>query len=95
MKLGKPGHDSTAGPARFALLFTLSMAQFTVVLDFTIVNVALPLIRHGLYVATGRRHPAGHQLRRPELRGPGLHHLRPALVLPGSARRGPGHRADQ
>jgi len=43
MKLGKPGHDSTAGPARFALLFTLSMAQFMVVLDFTIVNVALPL----------------------------------------------------
>jgi hypothetical protein len=33
MKLGKPGHDSTAGPARFALLFTLSMAQFMVVLD--------------------------------------------------------------
>jgi len=41
-------------PARagFALLFTLSMAQFMVVLDFTIVNVALPSIQHGLHVAT-------------------------------------------
>ncbi|HEV2259870.1 MAG TPA: MFS transporter, partial [Streptosporangiaceae bacterium] len=36
----------------FALLFTLSMAQFMVVLDFTIVNVALPSIQHGLHVAT-------------------------------------------
>jgi MFS family permease len=34
------------------LLFTLSMAQFVVVLDFTIVNVALPSIQHGLHVAT-------------------------------------------
>jgi hypothetical protein len=41
--------------------------------DFTIVNVALPSIQHGLYVATGRWHPAGRQLRRPELRGPGLY----------------------
>ena len=36
----------------FALLLTLSMAQFMVVLDFTIVNVALPSIQHGLHVAT-------------------------------------------
>jgi MFS family permease len=28
------------------------MAQFVVVLDFTIVNVALPSIQHGLHVAT-------------------------------------------
>src|ERR1700678_1245671 len=35
-----------------ALLLTLSMAQFMVVLDFTIVNVALPSIQHGLHVAT-------------------------------------------
>jgi EmrB/QacA subfamily drug resistance transporter len=35
-----------------ALLFTLAMAQFMVVLDFTIVNVALPSIQHGLHVAT-------------------------------------------
>ena len=36
----------------FALLLTLSMAQFMVVLDFTIVNVALPSIQHGLHVST-------------------------------------------
>jgi hypothetical protein len=43
--------DMTARLARpgFALLFTLSMAQFMVVLDFTIVNVALPSIQHGLW----------------------------------------------
>jgi MFS family permease len=35
-----------------ALLATLAMAQFIVVLDFTIVNVALPSIQHGLHVAT-------------------------------------------
>jgi EmrB/QacA subfamily drug resistance transporter len=35
-----------------ALLLTLSMAQFMVVLDFTIVNVALPSIQNGLHVAT-------------------------------------------
>jgi EmrB/QacA subfamily drug resistance transporter len=34
------------------LLLTLSMAQFMVVLDFTIVNVALPSIQHELHVAT-------------------------------------------
>jgi len=38
--------------AEFALLLTLSMAQFMVVLDFTIVNVALASIQHGLHVAT-------------------------------------------
>lgn len=38
-----------AGTARLA---TLAMAQFIVVLDFTIVNVALPSIQHGLHVAT-------------------------------------------
>jgi EmrB/QacA subfamily drug resistance transporter len=36
----------------FALLFSLSMAQFMVVLDFTIVNVALPSIQRDLHVAT-------------------------------------------
>jgi EmrB/QacA subfamily drug resistance transporter len=42
------------GPPRAgrALLITLAMAQFMVVLDFTIVNVALPSIQHGLQVAT-------------------------------------------
>ena len=34
------------------LLVTLAMAQFMVVLDFTIINVALPSIQHGLHVAT-------------------------------------------
>jgi EmrB/QacA subfamily drug resistance transporter len=46
--------EAPADPPRagFALLFTLSMAQFMVVLDFTIVNVALPSIQHDLHVAT-------------------------------------------
>jgi EmrB/QacA subfamily drug resistance transporter len=35
-----------------AILAALAMAQFMVVLDFTIVNVALPSIQHGLHVAT-------------------------------------------
>jgi EmrB/QacA subfamily drug resistance transporter len=35
-----------------ALLISLSMAQFMVVLDFTIVNVALPSIQDGLHIAT-------------------------------------------
>jgi len=35
-----------------ALLATLAMAQFMVVLDFTIVNVALPSIQHELHIAT-------------------------------------------
>src|SRR5690348_17017418 len=35
-----------------ALLLSLSMAQFMVVLDFTIVNVALPSIQRDLHVPT-------------------------------------------
>ncbi len=35
-----------------ALLLSLSMAQFMVVLDFTIVNVALPSVQRDLHVAT-------------------------------------------
>src|ERR1700684_1464611 len=46
-----PGDQVPAAPGT-ALLLTLSMAQFMVVLDFTIVNVALPSIQHGLHVAT-------------------------------------------
>ena len=54
---GRPGDQLGKAPAGapragFALLLTLSMAQFMVVLDFTIVNVALPSIQHGLHVAT-------------------------------------------
>jgi EmrB/QacA subfamily drug resistance transporter len=46
--------EAPAGTPRvgFALLFSLSMAQFMVVLDFTIVNVALPSIQRELHVAT-------------------------------------------
>src|SRR6202167_5154417 len=47
-----PATPSAGHNAGFALLLTLSMAQFMVVLDFTIVNVALPSIQHGLHVAT-------------------------------------------
>ena len=48
-----PGGTSSAGSSGSELLLlTLAMAQFMVVLDFTIVNVALPSIQHGLHVAT-------------------------------------------
>jgi EmrB/QacA subfamily drug resistance transporter len=50
---GQPGKAPAGAPGPgFALLLTLSMAQFMVVLDFTIVNVALPSIQDGLHVAT-------------------------------------------
>src|ERR1700677_3425837 len=48
------GQQGTGAGTRagLAVLLTLSMAQFVVVLDFTIINVALPSIQHGLHVAT-------------------------------------------
>jgi EmrB/QacA subfamily drug resistance transporter len=47
------GKQGSAAPKRGrALLVTLAMAQFMVVLDFTIVNVALPSIQRGLHVPT-------------------------------------------
>src|ERR1700734_155563 len=52
MSLSRSGDKVPAPRAGFALLLSLSMAQFMVVLDFTIVNVALPSIQHGLHVAT-------------------------------------------
>jgi EmrB/QacA subfamily drug resistance transporter len=49
----RPGDAPADMPgAGFALLLVLAMAQFMVVLDFTIVNVALPSIQDGLHVAT-------------------------------------------
>jgi EmrB/QacA subfamily drug resistance transporter len=49
----RPGRVPAGRPsAGFALLLVLAMAQFMVVLDFTIVNVALPSIQTGLHVAT-------------------------------------------
>jgi EmrB/QacA subfamily drug resistance transporter len=53
MSVSGSGDPVPAAPSPgFALLLTLSMAQFMVVLDFTIVNVALPSIQDGLHVAT-------------------------------------------
>ena len=52
MVSGAAGDDARRPTPGFPLLFTLSMAQFMVVLDFTIVNVALPSIQHNLHVAT-------------------------------------------
>jgi EmrB/QacA subfamily drug resistance transporter len=46
------GGPAGKGRAGFALLLVLAMAQFMVVLDFTIVNVALPSIQDGLHIAT-------------------------------------------
>ena len=49
----RPGRGPAGAPsAGFALLLVLAMAQFMVVLDFTIVNVALPSIENGLHVST-------------------------------------------
>jgi EmrB/QacA subfamily drug resistance transporter len=48
-----PGNAPAGRPGPgLALLLVLAMAQFMVVLDFTIVNVALPSIQDGLHVAT-------------------------------------------
>ncbi len=48
--LRPPGKsDQVAGTP---LLIVLAMAQFMVVLDFTIVNVALPSIQAGLHIGT-------------------------------------------
>jgi EmrB/QacA subfamily drug resistance transporter len=53
MSLSGSGEEPAGAPrAGTALLITLSMAQFMVVLDFTIINVALPSIQDGLHVAT-------------------------------------------
>jgi EmrB/QacA subfamily drug resistance transporter len=49
----RPGRVPAGKPRPgFALLLVLAMAQFMVVLDFTIVNVALPSIQDGLHLAT-------------------------------------------
>jgi EmrB/QacA subfamily drug resistance transporter len=49
----RPAQAAAGAPrAGFALLLSLSMAQFMVVLDFTIVNVALPSIERDLHAAT-------------------------------------------
>jgi len=51
----EPDETATKARARFAgtpLLIVLAMAQFMVVLDFTIVNVALPSIQAGLHIGT-------------------------------------------
>jgi EmrB/QacA subfamily drug resistance transporter len=53
MSVPSPGGQAPDSPsAGSALLLSLSMAQFMVVLDFTIVNVALPAIQRDLHVAT-------------------------------------------
>jgi MFS family permease len=50
MSESHPG-DQDAPRAGFALLLSLAMAQLMVVLDFTIVNIALPSIQRELHVA--------------------------------------------
>lgn len=51
MRGAKGGVAPATLTAGNALLASLAMAQFMVVLDFTIINVALPSIEHGLHVA--------------------------------------------
>src|ERR1700747_5284 len=48
----EPSAGQNAPGAGLPLLLSLAMAQFMVVLDFTIVNVALPSIQSELHVAT-------------------------------------------
>lgn len=48
----EPSAGQDAPGAGLPLLLSLAMAQFMVVLDFTIVNVALPSIQSELHVAT-------------------------------------------
>lgn len=54
--MSAPGSSDQAAAGErkpgLALLLSLAMAQFMTVLDFTIVNVALPSIQHDLHVAT-------------------------------------------
>ncbi|MGH3209383.1 MAG: hypothetical protein ACRDNO_16635 [Trebonia sp.] len=54
MSVPSPGDQAQASERRAgtALLMSLAMAQFMVVLDFTIVNVALPSIQRDLHVVT-------------------------------------------
>src|ERR1035437_2627957 len=48
--MSRPGTPGRVAGTR--LLIVLAMAQFMVVLDFTIVNVALPSIQTGLHIGT-------------------------------------------
>jgi EmrB/QacA subfamily drug resistance transporter len=50
--LRRPGKLRRVAVAGTPLLIVLAMAQFMVVLDFTIVNVALPSIQSGLHIGT-------------------------------------------
>src|SRR5205807_2748135 len=43
-----PTPDATKAPHLTATLFLACLAQFMVILDVSVVNVALPSIRHGL-----------------------------------------------
>src|SRR4051794_19675481 len=48
------GHDAPAGPpASWAVLGLLVVAQFMVVLDISVVNVALPSINGALHFSAG------------------------------------------
>ena len=88
-----PSSENTDGAAPgapsggTALLATLAMAQFMVVLDFTIVNVALPSIQHGLQVAHDDAAVVGERLRRhlrrlPPPRRPAGRCVRPGQAVP-------------
>ena len=67
------GSEPGAGKHLGWALVLISVAQLMVVLDGTIVNIALPFIQHDLDIAT----------RQPAL---GRHRLRPGLRQPAAAR---------
>ncbi|HEX6521105.1 MAG TPA: hypothetical protein VF070_14030 [Streptosporangiaceae bacterium] len=56
---------------RWAVLALLGVAQLMIVLDVTIVNIALPSAQQALHFSTGDRRPAvGHHGLRADLREP-------------------------
>src|SRR5437868_3885147 len=83
--------SSTRAPgSKNALLFVVCLAQFMVILDLVIVNVALPSMRSGLHFSTtglGRRRWPGRVIGSAPRRGPD-----PGLRLAGDLR---GQRADR
>ena len=83
---------SLSAPNRWSILVIVCVAQFMVVLDATIVNVALPSIQHGLHFspiepAVDRQRLHARLRRLPAARRPRVRPLRPPAPVHGRARR--------
>src|ERR1700712_5139112 len=53
--MSAPTPPASAHPRRWAILAVLSIAQLMVVLDATVVNIALPSAQHALHFSDGDR----------------------------------------